>query len=683
MTGPAPDGGAAGRPGPARRLYVYNGGFLTQRRVRRILELSGFHLRLGKPGPGDWIGVWGQSPTAPRGAAMARLTGAPVLRIEDAFLRSVLPGRAGGDPPLGLLLDRAGVHFDPSTPSDLERLLAGAALDDTALLNRARDAMARLQALHLSKYNAFDPAAPVPAPGYVLVIDQTAGDASVIASGASRATFREMLAFAQIENPGARILIKRHPETVAGHRKGHFDAAQATGAVEFFDRPVSPWKLLDGAIGVYTVSSQLGFEAILAGHKPRVFGQPFYAGWGLTRDENPVPRRERRLTRAQLFAAAMILAPRWYDPCRDRLCSLEDAIATLEAEARAWRDDHDGWVACGMRLWKRRHLQQFFGRVRPVRFCAAPGKAAARAQAEGRRVMVWAGKAEMAPPGAVRVEDGFLRSRGLGAALTPPLSLVCDDLGIYYDPATESRLERLIAAAPDLPEAELQRARRLIARLTEAGVTKYNLTGADLPDLPSGRRILVAGQVEDDASILAGCIGAERSNLALLERARAENPDAVLLYKPHPDVEAGLRAGALPAGAAARLADAVLPSLAAETLFPEIDAVWTLTSTLGFEALLRGLPVTCLGMPFYAGWGLTRDLVAAPARRAGPVAPEALAHAALIGYPRYLDPVTGRPCPVEVIVERLESGIATRGGAITRVLSRLQGIFATQAHLWR
>lgn len=674
---------AAGRDSPARRLFVYNGGFLTQRRLRRILTLSGFRPCLGRPGPEDWVGVWGQSPTARRGIAVARATGARVLRVEDAFLRSVLPGRTGGQPPLGVFLDGSGVHFDPASPSELELLLAGAALDDTALLNRARDAMARIRALHLSKYNAFDPEAEVPAPGYVLVIDQTAGDASVRASGATPATFREMLAFAQIENPGARILIKTHPETAAGHRGGHFDPGHASGPVAFFDRPVSPWKLLEGAVAVYTVSSQLGFEAILAGHKPRVFGQPFYAGWGLTQDENPVPRRERRLTRPQLFAAAMILAPRWYDPYRDRLCSLEDAISTLEAEARAWRDDHQGWVACGMRLWKRGHLQRFFGRPRRVRFSSDADKAATLAKDQGRRVMVWAAKAAQAPPGAVRVEDGFLRSRGLGAALTPPLSLVCDDLGIYYDPSGESRLERLIATACDLPEAELDRARRLVRRLSEGGMTKYNLSGAGLPELPPGRRILVPGQVEDDASVIAGCIGAERTNLALLERARAENPDAVLLYKPHPDVEAGLRAGALPHGAAARLADVILSGVAAEALFPATDEVWTLTSTMGFEALLRGLPVTCLGMPFYAGWGLTRDLVPAPARRMAQIAPEALAHAALIGYPRYLDPVTGRPCPVEVVVERLESGERPRIGAMNRSLSKLQGLLASRAHLWR
>ena len=33
----------------------------------------------------------------------------------------------------------------------------------------------------------------------------------------------------------------------------------------------------------------------------------------------------------------------------------------------------------------------------------------------------------------VRLEDGFLRSNGLWAKLTPPMSLVTDETSIYYD----------------------------------------------------------------------------------------------------------------------------------------------------------------------------------------------------------------------------------------------------------
>ncbi|APE44090.1 beta-3-deoxy-D-manno-oct-2-ulosonic acid transferase [Sulfitobacter alexandrii] len=667
---------AAG-PGKVRRLFVYNGGFLTQRRVRRILRLSGYSLHLGLPRAGDHVAVWGNSPTAHRGLAVANKHGAPVVRVEDALLRSVHPGRTGQEPPLGLLIDHRGMHFDPAQPSDLEEILSSHPLDDTNLLNRARGAIARMQEAHLTKYTGFDPEAEVPAPGYVLVIDQTRGDASVTASGADRARFLEMLVFAQEEHPGCPVVIKCHPETAQGHRAGHFGPEDTNARVRLLDAPVSPWRLFEGAVGVYTVSSQLGFEAIYAGHKPRVFGQPFYAGWGLTTDEFPVARRQRRLTRAQLFAAAMILYPKWYDPYRDRLATLEEAMETLAAQTRAWREDHLGWVGSKISLWKRKPLQQFFGSTLPMRFEDDPARARAAAP---RRWLVWAGKAEVGHGDACRIEDGFLRSRGLGAELVPPLSLVCDDLGIYYDPARPSRLEKWIEKRAELRPDQQRRARALIDTIRAAGLSKYNLRGeTDLSDLPAGRRILVPGQVEDDASIRTGTEHV-RTNADLLRAVRSAEPDALILYKPHPDVEAGLRAGG---DDAAALADRVLRHADPIALLAQVDAVWTMTSLLGFEALLRGVSVTTLGAPFYAGWGLTHDLGDIPPRRRATPTLEGLVHATLIDYPRYVDPVTRLPCPVEVVAERLASGRLPRAGIGNRALSKLQGVFASQSHLWR
>ncbi|MDU8943444.1 capsular polysaccharide biosynthesis protein [Ovoidimarina sediminis] len=644
------------RAAPAR-LVVYNAGFLTEGRIRRILELSGWRVSVGVPGAGDTVGVWGQSPTSGRGEAVADLAGRPVVRVEDAFLRSLFPGR-GGEPSMGLLIDRSGVHFDASAPSDLETLLATHPLDQTNLLDRARDAAAWMVARHLSKFAATDPAEAVPDAPYVLVIDQTEGDAAVRASGATRATFQDMLVEARLSHPGLPMVVKAHPETTGGHRPGHLGEGDLHEGDHLITAPVSPARLMEGAVAVYTVSSGLGFEAIFHGHRPRVFGTPFYAGWGLTEDRGPLPRRGRPLSRAQLFAGAMILYPAWYDPFRDRLCEVEDVLRALDAEARAWREDRQGWVARGMSRWKRPHLDAFFGRVQPVIHGADA--------AIGRRVMVWA---RHATPGetVVRVEDGFLRSRGLGAALTPPASLVLDDLGIYYDPRSESRLERLIAEAAALEPRALGRAEALIARIRETGVTKYN-TGGAMPDLPEGRHILVPGQVEDDASLVTAG-GEVRRNDVLLALVRERNPGAVVIYKPHPDVLAGYREGAV----AAANADIVLGEVDAAAALAEVDEVWTMTSLLGFEALLRGLPVTVTGAPFYAGWGLTDDIGTVPARRTARPSLAALAHAALIEYPRYLDPVTGRPCPPEVIVDRLAEGGLPGPKGVLALMQRLKG----------
>jgi capsular polysaccharide export protein len=688
MTAEAFNSKAAGNA--PRRLYYFNAGFARAPRLRRILQLAGYDLTLGLPARADSIAVWGRSPFAGRGEKIATWRGSQLVRVEDAFLRSVRPGRMG-DAPIGLMIDTVGVHFDGSQPSELEVLLQGADLDNPNLLARASSGIARLKALDLSKYNIHEAGSTCPAPGYVLLIDQTKGDASLRFSGATEDVFQRMLATAKAEHPGKRIVIKSHPETYLGLRSGQFgpDAGH-----DLLTTPISPWALLAGAAAVYTVSSQMGFEAILAGHRPRVFGLPFYAGWGLSDDEITTPRRSRRLTAEQLFAAAMILAPTWYDPCQDRLCSFEQAVDQLEAETRAFREDHTGHIALGMRLWKRGRLQQFFGRYAPLRFAANADAAIALAKNSGKSLLIWAGNAPTkitntsAPTMVYRVEDGFLRSRGLGAALVPPLSLVTDDLGIYYDPSQESRLERLIAC-PCPPGGET-RARRLMDAILQSRLSKYNLGGAGLPVLPPGHRILVPGQVEDDASIRLGA-GDVRSNLGLIRAARQANPNAVLIYKPHPDVEAGLRPGKLDPASLTTLVQHVASNTDPMALLDAVDEVWTMTSLLGFEALIRRKPVTCLGAPFYAGWGLTTDLGPIPARRLqNPDDPaqfrpslESLVHATLIAYPRYYDPVSHLPCPPEIAVARLQSGDITHPGLGGRLLAKLQGRFASHAALWR
>jgi capsular polysaccharide export protein len=664
--------------GPRRARYV-SAGFLTDKRIRRIAQLSGLDLRLGSVAEGDVIAAWGHAATATRAEALAARTGAPIVRLEDAFLRSLHPGRAG-EPTLGLTIDDKGAYFDARQPSDLETLLAEHPLDDGALLARAHQAIDRMRSVHLTKYSAVDITATPPDPGYVLVIDQTRDDASIRLGGATAATFREMLVFAQEEHPHTRIIIKSHPETLGGLRPGHYGAESCGPKISLETRPLSPWALFEGAVAVYTVSSQLGFEAILAGHKPHVFGQPFYAGWGLTDDRTPVDRRTRTLTRAQLFAGAMMLYPKWYSPFTDALCEIEDVMETLEAQARAWREDQRGYLAVGMRLWKRPHLQKMFGQERPVIFRKAP-------DAPDRPVLVW-GTAETPALRAaclrgeqplIRVEDGFLRSRGLGARLVPPLSLTLDRRGLHYDPSRVSELELAVEKALRLSGTAQVRADRLRAAIIKLGITKYNLGGEPPPAPPEGQRVvLVPGQVEDDASIR---LGADRikTNAALLRQARELHPKAFIIYKPHPDVEAGLRPGAI----SAQEADVIVRNTDLNALFALSDDVVTITSGLGFEALLREIPVTTLGAPFYAGWGLTRDLGRIPARRQSRPTLLQFIHAALITYPRYFDPFTGLPCPPEVAVMRLAQMRKTRRGIANGALARVQGAFASMPWLWR
>jgi len=668
-----------------QKLAVYTLGFLQVPYIRKMLRISGWKVSAGPLAFGAAsVGVWGRKPLSKRGIKAAARQGLPVLSVEDAFLRSVLPGPKSA--PAGLILDDVGIFFDASQPSRLENILNFAALDDEALLTRADDGIAFLRHAGLSKYNPVPRScAPLPPAGYVLVVDQTRGDASITCGGAFDHTFATMLAKARADNPDKQIIIRTHPAVGPRAKQGHFSAADLDARTSFLSENLNPWDLLEGAAAVYCVTSQLGFEAILAGHKPIVFGRPFYAGWGLTTDQQPSQRRHRSLTVAQLFAAAMIRYPSWVDLGSNRACSFEQAAQGLLARAQQhWRNSMPT-VAVGMRSWKRPQMARFLGKPR---FENDPAKAARLAAVQGGRVVVWASQNSYALQTACanqkvplwQMEDGFLRSRGLGAALTPAESVVVDDLGIYYNPLAPSRLESLIQAAPNLPETALKRAAALIEATTKAQLSKYNLAlPAQALTLPAGRRvILVPGQVEDDASIRFGAADI-CTNQALLEATRAANPDAYIIYKPHPDVEAGLRVGALDDPS---FADVIAQNAAILPLIAAAHEVWTMTSLTGFEALLRGKPVTCLGTPFYAGWGLTTDLAPACKRRTARPSLQALAHAVLIDYPLYLDPKTGRPCAPELLVERLAMGEGKRRWRL-RLLAKLQGQFASYAYLWR
>jgi capsular polysaccharide export protein len=288
----------------------------------------------------------------------------------------------------------------------------------------------------------------------------------------------------------------------------------------------------------------------------------------------------------------------------------------------------------------------------------------------GQAVAVWRSRtspfrlAELEAAGVsiVEVEDGFLRSAGLGANCVPPQSIVVDPLGIYFDGRSPSALEQLLQEG-DYPPALVDRVDALRARITELGLSKYDAGHQQLERRSPKLHVLVPAQVEDDRAVLS-TDGPPLSNLELLKRVRAARPDAYIVFKPHPDVEAGHRVGAVASAVAMKFADEIARDGSIASWIDLVDEVHVNSSLAGFEALMRGKAVTTHGVPFYAGWGLTTDLGFVPARRSAKRSLSELAAASLLLYPRYVDPVTNLPCPPEVLVARMGDG--SGGGAVGR-----------------
>ena len=363
------------------------------------------------------------------------------------------------------------------------------------------------------------------------------------------------------------------------------------------------------------------------------------------------------------------------DPFSGELMSARAAAELCGVWRRLIDSNRDIAGGLGFAFWKQSHVAPLlWGGCTSFRFLRGSDEVEL-----GRSVAVWRSKSpspaiaklESQGNSLIEVEDGFLRSRGLGADCIPPLSITVDRLGVHFDPSQPSELEKLLEGG-EFDEALLERAQHLRELIVESGIGKYDQNTTVLKR-PGGERvhILVPGQVEDDRSVQAGG-GGLVSNLELLARVRELAPNAYILYKPHPDVLAGHRRGAIAERSCLEYADEIVGELPVAPLIAMVDEVHVNTSLTGFEALLRGKSVTTYGIPFYAGWGLTCDLGAVPSRRTAKRTLDELVAATLLLYPRYLDPVTRLPCPAEVIVARLNVGGGAEPGLIVGV-RRLQG----------
>ena len=417
-----------------------------------------------------------------------------------------------------------------------------------------------------------------------------------------------------------------------------------------------PWHMLDHADAMWVdAADELALLAAIAGTTLACFGEGRFAA--LDADATD---RDAALVR---LAAAEIVAPAYADPFIGNAMDAQGAIALLSF----WRGLIDFnrpiRAAMGFARWKRATVEPLLWGGSPVRFAAATSEALAALPGDGA-LAIWKARvppafleaAERRDGPLYEVEDGFIRSVGLGADCVPPLSILIDRLGVHYDPGRANELERLLETGVFSDEMR-DRAEKLRRRIIETGMSKYAV-GQQAMARPGGARphILVTGQVEDDRSVRFGG-GGVTGNLDLLRRARAAEPDAYLLYKPHPDVEAGHRTGHVPDAEALRYADAIVRDAGISALLDMVDGVHVITSLAGFEGLIRGKAVTTHGMPFYAGWGLTRDLGDIPVRRTAVRDVLDMVAAVLMVYPRYLDPVTQLPCPPEILMHRLVAGV--------------------------
>lgn len=277
-------------------------------------------------------------------------------------------------------------------------------------------------------------------------------------------------------------------------------------------------------------------------------------------------------------------------------------------------------------------------------------------RAENAKILVWGARADASlmafasasKIGVVRVTQGVLCADGLR-----PLALRLDDKGLQDDPHTPSALENWLNAA-HLDASQRTRAQALQTRLVT--LLRHKISADQAHGRAAGKPVIVVpGQVEDDALVRLGspAIG---SNAMLLWRVRRNHPHAHIVFLPHPDVAAGKRRGAVDAGSLEQTVDEVAPYRDIGGWIAQADAVHTMSSPCGFDALVQGKPVTCYGLPFYAGWGFTDDYLPMLRRRRLPDL-ATLVYGVLVAHSRYIDPHTLAPATVEQAVAALEAAL--------------------------
>lgn len=625
-----------------------------------------------------------------------------VLYLEDGFLRSL----SSQDKyiPLSLIADDMGIYYDATQPSRLEYILNNLHeyLDNTNI--QYNNLIAQSQAAqeykfehNLSKYNNSvleyynDNLAYTES---ILLVDQVYDDLSIKYGMANKKVFAELYADALIQNPECNIFIKLHPANKDGYLRKLLDELQydLPDNIYIVDGNYNAISLLkDQDINitkVYCVTSHLGFEALLAGKQVYTYGAPFYAGWGLTHDIKlpDLVKTRRSTTRSidELFAVSYILLTKYINPVTHKETNILNTLTRLKKQSDI-NIKNAGKIYCfgfnwfSMQSWKRNRIRQYLKSTSNTIYFPENIKQAQKLGLnQNSKIYVWGSRDDLIPGlkdvaasldiTIGHIEDGFIRSVGLGTDFVPPLSLAVDSSGIYYNPHEPSDLVDILNNNT-YTDQDIQRAQELMHKITSNNITKYNVQTKQIQSKDvslkfktqeNQRIILVPGQVPKDASIIKACKYPVNSNYRLLKEVRESNPDAFIIFKIHPDLLVQNRSNDyMTKQEFLTHCDYIDSGTNASELIQYVDEVHTMSSQLGFEALLRNKTVHTYGSPFYAGWGLTHDALDLSNTRFKSLSIEELFLGCMVDYPVYYDNQTKSYCMLddclELILQILQS----------------------------
>ncbi|EIJ4041045.1 capsular polysaccharide biosynthesis protein [Campylobacter jejuni] len=618
----------------------------------------------------DFFLGWGRKKSGLKAMNLVKKHKAKFILLEDGFIRSLNLG-VENSPSFSMVKDDIGIYYDATMPSKLENLLNAYEFKGEEI-KQAKKAIELIKKYKISKYNNN---LDIPDDYFqkdekrVLIITQTVNDASLEFGLAKDFKTLDMIKDAIKENPKSKIYIKTHPDVLSGKKQSDLDINSLPKECILITENFNPIALLEFFDKVYTKTSGMGFEALMQECECICYGMPFYAGWGLTKDKLECKRRMQKRSLEEVFYAAYILYSEYFNPYLNQKSNIFDTIQTLAKYKDIEKINSNRLFFFGFSKWKRKFVKPFFiAKNNEIIFLDFLDCLKNIQLKENDKFFIWGKRIDYNAlkttlikkaqdenllyftPKISLVEDGFIRSISLGSDLTRPFSLIIDDKGLYIDPNKPSKLEELLQNEI-FDENMLNRAKNIIKILLENRFSKYN--GLKHEDLKINAKIgqkviLIPAQVEDDASMILGGFGL--STLDLLKEVRTKNQDAYIIFKPHPDVLSGNRVGLKDETLILEFCDEIVKDCSIDSAIKIADEIHTITSTSGFDALLRSKKVFTYGMPFYAGWGLTKDKHKCE-RRTRKLSLEELVAGTLITYPRYINPKTKTLCEIEVCLD--------------------------------
>ena len=634
---------------------------------------------------------WGRKESGKKAIELSTKFNGKFKLLEDGFIRSVGLG-VDGAKLLSIVEDDIGIYYDATSQSRLEKILSEHKFDNE-LIQESKWCIDFITTHNISKYNNAPNISKNLIQKYelensnnILIIAQTDGDASLVYGLGDKFSTADVIDAAIKENPNSNILLKIHPDVLSGKKKSDINISNLDSKIKIIAEDINPISLLKHINKVYTKTSGMGFEALMCGCECVCFGMPFYAGWGLSDDRVQAPsRRNRTLSIEELFAGAYILYAKYIDAYTGQNTTLKRVLPQINTLKNARLNEcKKQKFLFGFSVWKRKFMRPFLGEnLNYISvFSKNPLKSALKAGLDTNSLVYIWGKKEYLElqkwcdensVNIIRVEDGFIRSVGLGSDLTRPYSLVFDDVGIYFDTTSPNRLENILNYHK-FSSSELEAAKKLKDILIDSKISKYNDDKDGIISSKNGKKIaLVIGQVEDDASVRIGADGMK--NIELLEQARLNSPNSYIIYKPHPDVVSGNRIGLVDIDQALKYCDEVLEGVSMPTLLDLADEIHTMTSTSGLEAILRGKRVICYGRPFWAGWGLSDDKKPQPRRYRSLSSDELVAGAYLL-YPKYVHPINLKPCNASDLILALQEQRAKLQKPVNALLHKIKSLYA-------